>query len=104
MNMRHLFVCGTLLMLVACAGNPPAWWNPQNRYGTVEDSTQPPVVQPLRVRKTPPITEQPTEPLADTSYEEKNLVVPVPEETESAFSENVVEINDQSLPLPSVLD
>ena len=102
--MKHLFACMALLMLAACAGNPPAWWNPQNRYGTLENQPQTPVVQPLRVRKEPAITEQSTEPLADTSYEEETLVVPLPEEAEPSAPENRADTDDPALPLPSVLD
>ena len=33
-------LCVSMLagLLAACAGNPPAWWNPGNRYGQAQES------------------------------------------------------------------
>ena len=96
--MKHLFTCSALLLLAACAGNPPAWWNPQNRYGSVDGT--PAALQPVRVKKTSAAMEQSIEPLADTSYEEETISLP--EESEPAASEVIVE--EGELPSPSVLE
>ena len=82
-----LFTC----FLTACAGNPPAWWNPNNRYG----ESQPKVT----VKKAPVVQEQTIDTFADTSYEEE-IIAPLPEEEE--VSAQAAE--EKSLPTPSVLE
>lgn len=101
---KLLFLLVGGCLLAACAGNPPAWWNPQNRYGTAETTEQADPLQPVRARKAPVESEQSTEPLADTSYEEETLVL-ISEETEPSASEGVTPVvEDAVLPLPSVLE
>ncbi len=85
--------------LVACAGTPPAWWNPSGRYGQ-ETETPAPVA-----KKTPaPVaTEETMDPLPDNSYEEEALS-PLPEEDTPAAPAVVEPSLDNTLPAPSVLE
>ena len=89
-----LFVVGTIF-LGACAGNPPAWWNPGNVYSTPKENK--PVEQPLP-------SEQSIS-LQDESYEEMVLTPLQDEEEENDSGES----SSQTLPqtdllIPSVLE
>ncbi len=95
--MKWMFAFVSCLFLSACAGNPPTWWNPQNRYGTLQEPSQG-TVQPVRVRKNSAITEQSTEPLADISYEEETIS-PLPQDDTLSVGQT-----EQPLPVPSVLE
>ena len=100
-----LFLC---VFAAACAGNPPAWWNPGNRYGTADGSvTISPT--PRSTTRTPvPVKEEEID-VVDQSYEEITLT-PMPDEDEEndtgvAASQNEeLTPHDDSLPLPSVLE
>lgn len=92
----------------ACAGNPPAWWNPDNRYGGTGDRPAAAASkQAGTARKTAVVTEQTIEALPDDSYEEITLT-PMPdedEETQAGVAQPAEPVStDDSLPLPSVLD
>ena len=103
-SMKRIFLFALcVLFLGACAGNPPAWWNPGNRYGTAEVTT--PAPQPAApVRKAVPPTEEEMEPLPDNSYEEE-VIAPLPEEEDMPAEVPVQEpALDEALPTPSVLD
>lgn len=88
--MKNLFVCLALVSLCACAGNPPAWWNPSGAYGVQTEMTFP---QKTDKRATvsavvAPVEEEPMEQsfeVSDDTYEEMRLA-PLPETdgTESA--------------------
>lgn len=96
------------VLFVACAGNPPQWWNPGNRYGTPE---QTPAVQTPAQRAMPAPKEEKLE-LRDESYEEITLT-PMPDEdgenaTGASASQNkeLLPAGDTTttLPAPSVLE
>ncbi|MBR2081582.1 MAG: membrane lipoprotein lipid attachment site-containing protein [Elusimicrobiaceae bacterium] len=97
--------------LTACAGNPPAWWNPNNRYGTVEENgtvrnTGSKV--PAAKTRSVVIKEETIEPLPDSSYEEVTLT-PMPDEDDEnttgvSASQNEELTPDNVLPVPSVLE
>lgn len=107
---RVLILFFALAFLMACAGNPPAWWNPNNRYGTTEDTSKvsspaKPATQP---RRSAVVKEESMDPLPDNSYEEITLT-PMPDEdneneTGLSASQNEELLADDTLPLPSVLD
>lgn len=92
-------------MFVACAGNPPQWWNPGNRYGATE---QTPAVQ-TPVKRTMPVPKEEKLELRDESYEEI-VLTPMPDEdgenaTGVSASQNkeLLPAGD-ALPAPSVLE
>ena len=100
-----LFLIG--LWMTACAGNPPAWWNPDNRYGTLDHPAVKSSQKTGTVRRQPAVTEQTMDALPDDSYEEITLT-PMPdedEETQTGVAEPEEPVPaDGSLPVPSVLD
>lgn len=110
-TMRLFLVLIAALTLGACAGMPPAWWNPSGTAGKQAGNTPAPSVSAEGIVKEADVfpAEQDIEPVAD-SYEEENLSAdelrqmqaaeadPAPEAAEEAWPE------DGSLPPPSVLD
>lgn len=100
--MQKLCTClFATLLLAACAGAPPSWWNPNNRYGTTQTDTSKKAQAPSNpASKTIVIKEETIDPLPDASYEEETLT-PLPdanpEQTPASADEN-------TLPAPSVLD
>ncbi len=85
--MKIYTLTGVILLLGACAGNPPAWWNPSGSYGTSTGSVR--QTQPRRTvssgsskvtveDETP--AEQDIDPALD-GYEEMNLS-PIDEQAE----------------------
>ena len=99
--MKKLLSCLLLTsFLSACSGNPPAWWNPNNRYGTADgQNTQPAADKPAKALV---ITEEEID-LPDVAYEEVTLTPMPDEENENVTGASSAQ-NDKSLPLPSVLD
>jgi len=95
--------CLLVCFLSACAGNPPAWWNPNNRYGVAEN--QPAQKTKAATKKQVVVREETIDTFTDVSYEEE-ILAPLPEEEEPAVSaENSVPEKDSgSLPSPSVLE
>ena len=83
------------VFLAACAGNPPAWWNPANRYGQTATVTQ---TQPKTPVQKIVIQEETMDPLPDDSYVEETIV-PLPQEPEPETTEE-----EPGLPTPSVLE
>lgn len=108
MSMKNILAVflGSVLF-VACAGNPPQWWNPGNRYGASE---QTPAVQTAAQRTMPAPKEEKLE-LRDESYEEITLT-PMPDEdgenaTGASASQNTELLpagDTTTLPAPSVLE
>ena len=103
--MKRIFLFALcVLFLGACAGNPPAWWNPGNRYGTTQGT-----VKSTPAQRAKPVVEEETLEVVDESYEEITLT-PMPDEDEenasgAAASQNEALLPDgDPLPLPSVLD
>ena len=111
-------------LLGACAGNPPAWWNPSGAYGSASQQTQAAPSGSSKISQedeTP--AEQDIEPVLD-GYEEMALApieqqTPVPSAEELAgetlpntseqvqvpvVSEKESLPEDGSLPEPSVLE
>ena len=98
-----MFLCSAVL--AACAGNPPQWWNPGNRYGATEQTT---AAQTAAQRTEPTPKEEKLE-LRDESYEEI-VLTPMPDEdgenaTGVSASQNkeLLPAGD-TLPAPSVLE
>lgn len=96
--------------LGACAGNPPAWWNPNNRYGAAEQTSAltTPKKQVSQDNRSVVVTEENIDPILDDSYEEITLT-PMPDEdrenaTGVAASQNEELLPDGVLPVPSVLN
>ncbi len=93
--------------LAACAGNPPAWWNPGNIYSSQGESTSatPTVLtRPADSSQTP--TEQ-TLDLPNEDYEEMALTPLQDEEGENdsgeASAQSIPEL-EELLPPPSILN
>jgi hypothetical protein len=100
--MKHLLGIFLLsLYLVACAGNPPAWWNPGNRYGQTPASAQ--VTDQAAVQKPTVPQEENIDPLPDNSYEEE-VIAPLPEEEDTPTVQPTDEPGVNTLPMPSVLE
>lgn len=120
--MKKVFVSLFLgLFLTACAGNPPAWWNPGNTYSSTGRQSvseeKPRTPQKTPVERVLPIPTEENISVADESYEEMILTpsaAPVEEmpssaeegtpseEPEDAFDAPVS--SSDRLPLPSVLE
>ena len=101
---KILSFCLLALFMAACAGNPPAWWNPNNRYGAADGTA----VQQTPKKQAVPVTDEDIEPLPDAAYEEITLTPMSDEEGENASgaaaSQNNALTPDENLPAPSVLD
>ena len=86
--MKKLLIGFLAFLFCACAGNPPAWWNPSGAYGpSVEVApTQKTVVQPSLSATVTSEEEEPMEqtfePAIDEPYEEMRLS-PLPETDET---------------------
>ncbi len=102
-NIFTLWVCSA--WLAACVGNPPAWWNPGNRYGTTEETSS---VQ-VPVKRTQPQPKEEKLELLDESYEEIVLTPIQDEDGENITGASSNQSNESlpsgdSLPTPSVLE
>ncbi len=90
--------------MAACAGNPPTWWNPQNRYGSADETA----AQQTPKKQAAPVSDEDIEPLPDAAYEEITLTPMADEEGENvsgaAAGQNNALTADENLPAPSVLD
>ena len=79
--MRTIYCFCSLLLLTACAGTPPAWWDPAGTYSGQSAAAAVPAsgtaVAPAQNVSTTPIAplEEEIEPLQDDMYEEMNLSV-----------------------------
>lgn len=103
------------MLLVACAGNPPEWWNPSGRYSQTasqQTAAATSAAKPAATRTKPVVKEEALDPLPDNSYEEETLA-PLPEEedtpavdaiTEPALDGNNALNGNGGLPAPSVLE
>ena len=83
-------------ILTACAGNPPAWWNPRG-IGITSNAAQGVATQPAK--ETAPAEENLQ--LSDESYEEMALT-PLEIDNEEERSAALLE-EENLLPPPSVL-
>ncbi len=112
--MKKNIVCLLLgcVLTAACAGNPPAWWNPGNVYSSGTASAQPAPAQNTAVaapapEEMPIPQEESIAPLPDESYEEMILTPLQDEETENASGESSAQSAPAEtglLPPPSVLE
>ena len=115
--MRIYSLIAVAFLLSACAGNPPAWWNPSGTYGTA-GQTQPTRSGSSKINQedeTP--AEQDIEPALD-GYEEMSLT-PLEQQVQQAAAQTLTDTSEQvqtpvtaekeplpedgSLPEPSVL-
>lgn len=95
------------LWLAACAGNPPAWWNPAGR--SYEPKAAPKTVRPVVQTRSPQPMEELDISLQDETYEEMTLTPLQDEEGENesgdSSAQSIVPAEDESfLPPPSILE
>lgn len=112
MKKNLLFIFFSLL-LVACAGEPPKWWNPSNAYVPTVKQETPAKSNTTTSRKTTvvkPTVLEPTEEniiLQDDSFEEMTLA-PLPQDLQEESDDTTVPTetvnNSTNLPTPSVLE
>ena len=73
---KHVVILFSCCVLGACAGNPPAWWNPSGTYSTSQPAQQaaaPSLSAPVSAEEEEPYpAEQTIEPVMQ-SYEELDL-------------------------------
>ncbi len=116
--MKNLFfLLIVTLLLSACAGNPPAWWNPGNTYSstgrqTVSEEKQRVHTQP--VSEIPPMPTEEKINVQDETYEEMILTPLQDEEVENDSGDTTAQTEDATinephagdsiLPAPSVLE
>ncbi len=102
--MKQLSVVFFVMMgLVACAGNPPEWWNPGNRYGQPTQTSSEKTTPAVRPAKTV-VAEETMDPLPDNSYEEESIA-PLPQEEDTPVTTPEAEpALADTLPAPSVLE
>lgn len=106
-------ICLLALFTVACSGNPPAWWNPNDRYGTAGSQPKKTVVKKATSKKNVGVQEQTIDSFEIVTYEEE-VIAPLPEEEEiSAQVEDDIATQTEefaaqeeagALPRPSVLE
>lgn len=93
--------------LAACAGNPPAWWNPGNIYSSQGESTSATPTAPARATTPSQTTTEQTLNLPNEDYEEMALTPLQDEEGENdsgeSSAQSIPELEDL-LPPPSILD
>lgn len=108
---KILFLTPVAFLLCACAGMPPAWWNPGNTYSSTSRQTVSDEKPRERVITPSAIEQMPTEEkiaVQDESFEEMILTPLQDEETENETGEASAQSVPQSvgaeLPPPSVLE
>ena len=107
---KILFLTPVSLLLCACAGMPPAWWNPGNTYSSTSRQTVSDEKPRERVITPSAIEQMPTEEniaAQDESFEEMILTPLQDEETENDTGESSAQSVPQGgnmLPPPSVLE
>ena len=117
MKKNILLGLASCLLAAACAGNPPAWWNPGNVYSSeapartsASKGTNGGVssANTVAVQEAEPVVkEESIAPLPDESYEEMILTPLQDEETENASGESSAQSAPAEtglLPPPSVLE
>ena len=105
--MKRIFGLMTFcVFLASCSGNPPAWWNPGNRYGNTQTGSS---RNAASVQRTAPAVSEETLDVFDESYEEI-AITPMPDEdaendtgVSASQNEELLPISDK-LPGPSVLE
>ena len=121
MKKQHIslsMVVGAGILLSACAGNPPAWWNPSGIYdsavvgNTTSQKREQTVVTPVK-NEIP--AEEDIAPAVEAYEEEKLVPLPTaqeeqtpgataPEEKSPAVSSSNEDAEELSLTRPSLLD
>lgn len=97
------------LCLIACAGNPPAWWNPRNVQPGQSTAKQRAASQTAAVSSTETANMSSEEliSVSQEEYEEMQLTPLQDEEQENTTGETssqIMQENETDLLLPSVLD
>lgn len=112
---RILFFMPVAFLLCACAGTPPAWWNPGNTYSSTsrqavsDEKPRQRVITPAAIEQIPA---EENIAVQDESFEEMILTPLQDEETENASGEASAQSVPQepetkfdgALPPPSVLE
>lgn len=107
---KILFLTPVAFFLCACAGMPPAWWNPGNTYSSTSRQTVSDEKPRERVITPSAIEQMPAEEkiaVQDESFEEMILTPLQDEETENDTGESSAQSVPQegsALPPPSVLE
>ncbi|MDD6152749.1 MAG: hypothetical protein PUK24_05580 [Elusimicrobia bacterium] len=108
---KILFLTPVSLLLCACSGMPPAWWNPGNTYSSTSRQTVSDEKPRERVITPSAIEQMPTEEniaVQDESFEEMILTPLQDEETENdtgeSSAQSVPQQQGSDLPPPSVLE
>ena len=100
---RLCILCFAVMSVAACAGNPPQWWNPGNRYSQQEQTASQQATPAARPATTV-ATEETLDPLPDNSYEEE-AITPLPQEDDTPLTQPEAEpALADTLPAPSVLE
>lgn len=112
MSMKNILgICLLSMGLAACAGNPPAWWNPGNVYSPTHKEA--PSTRTDTAPAEPAVTAQQQPPaeqiltLPDEDFEEMTLTPLQDEEGENDSGEASAQSApnpEDSLPPPSILD
>lgn len=96
------------VMLTACAGNPPAWWNPRNLQPGQQTATSQqgtPARQASQAEQDPQAEQ--TISLQDESFEEMALTPLQDEEQENATGESASQVTEETPEdglIPSILN
>lgn len=108
---KLLLLAPAAFLVCACAGMPPAWWNPGNTYSSTSRQTVSDEKPRERVIAPSAIEQLPAEEkisVQDESFEEMILTPLQDEETENETGESSAQSVPQSsgpgLPPPSVLE
>lgn len=109
-----LYICAVLL--AACAGNPPAWWNPGNTYSSTSRQSVSDEKPRTHFAAPSPVPAMPAEEsiaLPDESYEEMMLTPLQDEDPETSGAAQTAPASETAysslaesgvLPPPSVLE
>ncbi len=96
------------VFLIACAGNPPAWWNPRNlqpgQEATAKQRVSSQAAKSAASEETPSELVEESIEVSNDEYEEMQLTPLQDEEQENATGETSAQVTDDSeMLIPSVL-
>jgi len=111
---KIIFFYSILLLLTACAGEPPKWWNPSDKYtapkaNAVQSPAQEAVKTVPAVKKDEEIKEEDIMPVGDETLEEVDFQPlednPAAEEEDLQLQQEIAAPQTAQPPLaPSILD
>lgn len=106
---KILFVLVAVCCLVACAGNPPAWWNPTGQPYPSAKTQKAATAKPAQVATHPAVPAEQYLLVQDETYEEMTLTPLQDEEGENesgdSSAQSIVPPEDEAfLPPPSILE